>query len=275
MSKQVIVAALLVGFVVTPISAGAATYTTNAAVYNGMSVQEKIAYLYGMIAQLQWLLQQKLDLEGSGSSSSNNADVDVDTLSATNINKYDAELRMQIDLNGEDEAVTWFEYGQSSSRLNERTSKTRVTDSRGDVRTISDDIDNLDSGEKYYFRAVVEDENGDRSYGSTRSFTTDGSSSGSSSSGDFALDVDDTSISAGDDIEVTWQVEDGEEGSQNWIGLYKTGANNNTYVKWVYVDNDTDGTEYFTIDTAGTYEFRLFLDNNYTDVATSPRVTVD
>ena len=70
---------------------------------------------------------------------------------------------------------------------------------------------------------------------------------------------------------------EGYGGAKDWIALAATGAANTSYLQWTYVGAGTI-TRTWTItapSTAGTYEFRLFLNNGYTRVATSPILTVD
>lgn len=245
--------------------------------YRPQTVQEMIAYLYGIIAQLQAELYARQGASSSdigvaqpGSSSS---DIEIETLSAADIQEDEADLRGRFDLNREDYVTVWFEYGQDRD-LDERTSKHRVTDSRGDVQTFTINVDDLEEDEKYYFRAVGEGPDGDREYGDIRTFTTD-ENGGSSSSGDFELSVSDTQIDEGDEVEVDWEVPSRDAGARNWIGLYERDDDNEDYIQWKYIDNDTDGTVEFTINDAGTYEFRLFLDNSYDDQVTSARIEVD
>ena len=76
---------------------------------------------------------------------------------------------------------------------------------------------------------------------------------------------------------VTMTLANGFGGSGDWLSLAATGSPDKTYVTWTYVGGGvTDRTWTVTMpSTAGTYEFRLFLNNGYTRVATSPVVTVD
>ena len=284
MTTRVIAFVLLLAMVSIPVQSSA--QERHGEVYASMTTEEKVAYLYGMIAQLQILLELMLEAEDDDDSnigivrSSRGADVSVTTLSARDIKEDEAELRGEIDFEGEDEALVWFEYGEDDDDLDERTSKRRVTDSRGDELSFDETIDDLDEDERYYFRAVAEDENGDRDYGSIRSFTTeedddDNDDSSSSSNGDFELSLSDTEINEGDSIEVDWEVPSGDASSQNWIGLYREGDGNSSYVEWTYIDDDTDGSERFTINNEGEYEFRLFLNNSYNVEVESDIVTVE
>jgi subtilisin family serine protease len=65
-------------------------------------------------------------------------------------------------------------------------------------------------------------------------------------------------------------------GSGDWLALARTGAPETDYLQWTYVgEGVTDRTWTVTMpETAGTYEFRLFIGFN-TLVTTSPPVTVD
>lgn len=263
--------------IISPLTTTAATVSTPA--YRSMTTQEKIAYLYGMITQLQLLLDAKIVTEDDSigvarPGRSGSADVQVTTLSARDIESDEAELRGEIDLDGEDEALVWFEYGEDDDDLDDRTTKRRITDSQGDERTFVVTLDDLDEDTRYYFQAVAEDEQGDRDYGSVRSFTTDDDNN-SSSNGSYSLTVSDTRIDAGDSVEVEWEIPSSDEGSRNWIGLYEDGDGNRQYISWKYIDNDTDGSEEFTIDDDGDYVFRLFLDNGYVRKAESRVIEVD
>jgi len=260
---------------------------TNNAAFNAMNNQEKIAFLYGMIAQLQVILELRMQAENAADSSDadNRSDLEVDTKSATDIEEDEATLRAEVDLDGEDEALVWFEYGDDDDDLDDRTTKRSVDEDDGDVIEFDEIIDDLDEGERYYFRAVAEDEDGDRSYGTVRNFRTDGeddsddedddSDSTSASSGDFELTVSDTLIEAGDEVEVDWEIPSNDEGVRNWIGLYEVGSSNSGFESWEYIDDDSSGTVAFTIDNEGEYEFRLFLDDSYDDEVTSAEVEVE
>ena len=274
MTKYFATSFILLALVLTPVTSQA-----QSAVYNTMTTNEKIAFLYGMIAQLQIILEMRIETESDSSnvfSTRDRSDIDVETRSATDVEEDEAELRAEIDLNGEDEARVWFEYGERSNDLDEDTSKRRITDSRGDEVDVSVTIDDLDEDERYYFRAVAEDEDGDRSYGSVRNFTTDDDGgSSSSNSDDFELEVSDTTIEEGDEVEVDWEIPSDEEGSQNWIGLYEVGEDNRDFVEWEYIDDDDSGSMTFEIDDRGEYEFRLFLNNSYDDEITSDEIEVE
>jgi subtilisin family serine protease len=87
------------------------------------------------------------------------------------------------------------------------------------------------------------------------------------------LTVSATSIAVGSQVTVT--LANGLGGSMDWIGLAATTAANTSYLQWVYVGTGVTARSWtVTLNAAGTYEFRLFLNNGYTRVATSPAVTV-
>ena len=77
--------------------------------------------------------------------------------------------------------------------------------------------------------------------------------------------------------QVTVTLANGFGGGNDWIALAETGSNDHSYFQWTYVGAGVT-TRPWTVTmpaTAGTYEFRLFLDNGYTRAATSPAVNVD
>jgi len=89
-----------------------------------------------------------------------------------------------------------------------------------------------------------------------------------------SLSVNTTNVVSGNPITVT--LTNGAGGAQDWIAFAATSAGNNSYVQYVYVGAGVT-TRTWTVNapsTPGTYEFRLFLNNGYTRVATSPSVTV-
>jgi hypothetical protein len=111
--------------------------------------------------------------------------------------------------------------------------------------------------------------------------TTPAPGGGTSSSMTFAIEpppvltVNASVVGPGQLVTVT--LVDGFGGSTDWLALASTSAANNSYSQWIYVGTGvTDRTWTVTMPTTGgTYEFRLFLNNGYTRVATSPPVTVD
>jgi subtilisin family serine protease len=88
------------------------------------------------------------------------------------------------------------------------------------------------------------------------------------------LSVSTTTAAPGASVTVT--LAGGYGGSTDWLALASTSASNTSYIQYIYVGAGvTSRTWTVTMPTApGTYEFRLFLNNGYTRVATSPAVTV-
>ena len=88
------------------------------------------------------------------------------------------------------------------------------------------------------------------------------------------LSVSTTSAARGSQVTLT--LSGGLGGSSAWFALASTSAADTSYVAWTYVGNGaTTATWTVTMPTtAGTYEFRLFRDNGYIRIATSPSVTV-
>jgi hypothetical protein len=88
------------------------------------------------------------------------------------------------------------------------------------------------------------------------------------------LSVSSTSVAAGAPVTVT--LTNGFGGSTDWLALAASSDTNGNYLKWTYVGAGVT-TRTWTVNmpaTAGTYEFRLFLNNGSTRAATSPPVTV-
>ena len=88
------------------------------------------------------------------------------------------------------------------------------------------------------------------------------------------LTVNATSVAPGASVTVT--LHDGYGGNGDWMSLAATGSSALSYLKYTYVGSGVT-TRTWTVTmpaTAGTYEFRLFLNNSYTITARSPVVTV-
>lgn len=268
-TKKIVVSALFSVMLLNP-----ALVSANQVDYDTLSLQGKIIYLLGMVDQLQALLILAEDEEDSLSDSDSR--VEVATLSVTDVEDDEAQLRGQVDLERDDEVTVWFEYGEDNDDLDDDTSKRTLRDNDGQIQTFSRTIDDLDDDERYYFRAVVEDEDGDRDYGDIKTFTTDDDNKHSSNDDDFDLDLSDRSIDEGDRVTIEWTIPEDDTGIYNWIGLYEVGDDNEEYIDWVYLDrNEHEGSDTFRINDSGDYEFRIFLDNSYDDEYTSREIEVD
>jgi subtilisin family serine protease len=92
--------------------------------------------------------------------------------------------------------------------------------------------------------------------------------------GSPTLAVSATNVAA--DAPVTVTLTNGFGGATDWLALASSSASNGIYLKWTYIGAGVT-TRTWTVNmptTAGTYEFRLFLNNGSTRAATSPPVTV-
>jgi subtilisin family serine protease len=90
-----------------------------------------------------------------------------------------------------------------------------------------------------------------------------------------SLTVNATTVGPGSAVTVT--LTNGYGGAKDWIAVAATGAADRTYLTWTYVGSGMISRNWTTTmpTTAGTYEFRLFLNDGYTRAATSPTITVD
>lgn len=271
--SQSLFGVVLVAFVMAPVFTPrvvAAQTTVNN--YQPNSVNELIAYLYGVIASLE---AQKTTGGTSGAvvSSQNSSRADVETLSVASIRKSAVTFRSSIDFGTASYVYAYFEYGTSKS-MNESTIEKRLTKSSKDTYTIT--VDDLRSNTTYYYRAVIETPSGAKIYGSLRSFKTTGSNSNSSSNrGDDELSTDESEYERGDTITVSYEFEDDERDSGSWVGLYRENDSDTAYRDWKYVSSDSGEVRFTAPSQSGEYEFRLFSDGGYDRVAVSDTFTID
>ena len=97
-------------------------------------------------------------------------DPTVTTRAATNIDDESATLNGFVDSNNGSNVRAWFEWG-TNSRYGNSTSHINYGSTSG--TNFDYDLDGLDTDETYYFRAVAENNSGQRVYGSQKTFTTD------------------------------------------------------------------------------------------------------
>jgi len=89
-----------------------------------------------------------------------------------------------------------------------------------------------------------------------------------------SIAVSATSVGPGADVTATLTNAPG--GQSDWLALASTSAANTSYISFIYVGAGVT-TRTWAVKmptTPGTYEFRLFANNGYTRLATSPTVTV-
>jgi subtilisin family serine protease len=94
------------------------------------------------------------------------------------------------------------------------------------------------------------------------------------SAGPPVLTVSSTSVTAGANITMT--LTNGSGSSGDWLAFAATSAANTSFVQTTYVGTNITTRTWTVVapSSPGTYEFRLFVNNGYTRVATSPTVTV-
>jgi hypothetical protein len=83
-----------------------------------------------------------------------------------------------------------------------------------------------------------------------------------------------TSIAGGTALTVT--LVGGAGGSTDWLSIAPVGAADTGYLQWIYVGAGVTNRTWTVVapSTPGNYEFRLYLNNSYSRVATSPPITV-
>lgn len=224
-----------------------------------------LEYLRAYIQRLLLILSQ-LD---QGSDTSNVSDVDVRTLSATDIDENSATLRAVVDMNSEDDAELYFEYGRTSGNLSSDTT-TQNLDAADDGDTLEDSISGLLDNTRYYYRAVAIDTNGDKDYGTTLSFVTDDSSSSNgedpvattqsarnidSNSAELRGTVDMHDFSSGTVFFVYGEDESQVADVENDFSTYDEVDEDGNNLEKVLVDSDLDGTDSYVEEVTG-------LDNN-------------
>ncbi|MDQ3665603.1 MAG: PQQ-dependent sugar dehydrogenase [Acidobacteriota bacterium] len=83
-----------------------------------------------------------------------------------------------------------------------------------------------------------------------------------------------STVSPGQTITVTWTAPAGRP-ANDWIGFYKVGDPETSYISYQYTAGAASGSVPFTAPSqGGSYEFRYFIDDSYNRVATSNTVTV-
>lgn len=227
--------------------------------YGGVNEERLQAYINELLA----LIERLKAVQGNGG---NGGDISAYTQSATDIDEDSATLRATVDMMNEDDGELYFEYGKSSSNLNE-DSDTLSLDESDDDDTLEESIDGLDDDTRYYFRAVARDENGDKRYGAILSFVTD--SDGSSNNDDVpdvttnsAQNIDTDSADLRGEVDMNDyengtsffvfgededQVADVEDDFDTWSEVDEDGDN----LRKVLVDSDVDGNESYTRNVSG------------------------
>lgn len=164
-----VMAALMLGLIFVPYHSYAAT------TWQPRTNAELIAYLYGIVVQLQAQLEALKEAERDGSSTHYTVNrgrnpyfVNVTTLAPTSISRNSATLKAEVDKGGSEFIDVWFEYGED---VDDERSKTQ-TITYSQRQAVSLLVDDLDDDTDYEFRIVAEDVDGNRRYGETRTFST-------------------------------------------------------------------------------------------------------
>ena len=254
---------LLFGF--SAQTASAQTYYQS---YVPQTQQELLAYIFSIVRQFQaqqnvqpvYQYQYSPTPTVLGAQTLSRYDLDVVTTGVSNIDGDEAWAFGFVDLNGAPYARVWFEYGESRSRLSERSAIGRLDDNDG--QSFRADLEDLDEGEDIYYRAVAEDPAGRRHYGQIESFEADDDSRRRRSSRDD--DEPDVFTDDADDI---------DEDSAEISGEVDMNDFRNGRVFFVYgededeVEDVEDEDEYRDIDEQGDDLQKFVVDSDLDDDA--------
>lgn len=228
------------------------------------------AGLEAYIKQLQDLLARLEAMQNGGNVASN---INITTRAASAIDTDSATLRGTVDVTNNETAEVYFEYGINRNNLNKTSAKEDYdTDTDYDIS-----VSNLSADTVYYFRAVGENEDGDRDYGSVLSFRTTGNDTNDEPIATTKAATDITDDSA--ELNGTVDMNDFDNGRVFFV--YGTDNNavedvdtENEYtdidedgdnLMKVEVDADLDGTSSYTTDITNfddntTYYFRVAVE---------------
>ena len=228
-------------------------------------------YLRAQIHQLMMILASYQQRGYTTNDWDTDSDVNVRTLTATDVDENSATLRAIVDINNEDEAELYFEYGRSSGNFSLKTSRLNLDDT-DDGDTIEVDVRGLSKDTRYYYRAVAVDEDGDKDYGVANNFTTDYDRNNSDNddeptvSTQSAIDIDDEGAELRGSIDMNDfdngraffvygedddAVSDVEDDYDSYSDVDEDGDN----LEKVLVDSDVDGYDALSEEVNG-------LDNN-------------
>lgn len=170
--KKVVSLLLVAMFFLAPVSSYAQT-----TYYQPSTKQEYIAYLLGILAQLQAQLAAQQQLEANTNTgkttvvrkSPNPYFVIVTTLASVSIGRTVVTLRGEVDKGSSETLDVWVAYGTGGNLSLFKNAPTVTKSSR---QTVDVTLDDLRPGTTYNYRFVTEDMRGYRHYGEVRSFTT-------------------------------------------------------------------------------------------------------
>ncbi len=241
------------------------------------SVDQQIAYLYTLVAQLQAQLAVLLGNAYPNSGNNSSRDISQVVTGGVESDNNDAVVMDgNVTFKQDTKARVWFEYGVNTN-LSYSTESIEINGDDGDTEDFEIEVSDFDDNKLYYYRAVAEDDNGNYIEGVIKSFyydvqnNDDDDEDTDDTNNDWSLEVDDDVYETGDSVRVDYEV--GDEDNDNWIGLYEVGDTDNDYISRTYVD-DEEGYVTFRISNDGEYEFRLF-DEDEDEQATSDEFEVE
>lgn len=174
LTKHLLIIILMSGFILSPLTTSA--QTTSYSTYQPRTQVELLAYLYGVLAQLQAQLAEQRAAENTSSrnytttrNEPNPFFVNVFSLAPTSVARDTATLKAEVDKGGSAFLDVWFQYGEGT-RLTKTHDVPQVT--KTGRQTVIAALKDLDANTTYSYRVVAEDEDGNRHYGQTRTFTT-------------------------------------------------------------------------------------------------------
>lgn len=215
--------------------------------FSNSAIEALIAQLEQMIAILQDRLNDNYDYDYNYYTSN----LTITTRSVIDIEEDKATLRGRVNLNNEDEAEVYFEYGESRHNLDDETKHKTVDND--DTYFFSSTVDGLDEDTLYYYRAAAEDEGGDEHYGAVFSFRTD----------------DDGSNYDDEPTLNTYEAKDIEEDSAELNGYVDMNDSSNGKVFFVYGEDESqvedvedNYDQYSEIDEDGDDLQKILVDND-------------
>lgn len=210
------------------------------------SFYDLIERLQTMIGELEKSVEDKVPTDVRG------GDLIMTTRSAVDVSNKSAFLRGRVLLNGEDEAKVYFEYGDSKSDLDKKTSSKIIEDSDSNFG-FSAKVNDLKSGKNYYYRAVGLDESGNKSYGDIVSFRATGVSNNSKSDNLPDLETSNADNITEEEAELNGTVD--MNGYDNGTIFFVYGENkalvsgvDNSYDEYTDIDEDGDDIQKFIVD---------------------------
>jgi hypothetical protein len=269
----------LFGALVSPASAaGAVKYS------DLRTEQERVAYLYGIIAQLQMQLNAIQSNRPAVVNPVNypNNGVSISGLYTDSVSVEDrdsAELSARVSFKKDATVKVWFEYGTNYS-LSYSTQADEIKGDSGDTENISLIASDLDNNTVYYYRPVVEDKNGSYIEGTIKSFkfvssnsTNNDNNNNSNDNDEWSLEINDDEYETGESIRVEYTIPEDDEDDKNWIGLFEIGSSDKNYIAYKYID-DTEGYVTFRVNDEDEYEFRMFSNDTFNQEAESDEFEV-